>query len=222
MYINTSHQQELGLGFGNYRCNWGVHFCGLYETEKERDEILMGFLHQGYLDGDLQFYCPAERTEANFRKEYQRSFKNSNCTELDDGNCFQFYSTRELYYPDGVFSPWAMDEGLGNFFQASQQYGPRNIRATAEMVWALESVPGIEHLMAYESRLNYFIPGKPWISICLYNVTRFDGATIMNVLKTHPFTISGGVITKNPYYQDPDVWLRENAPQFLNRLDVNE
>ncbi|MFP4053584.1 MAG: hypothetical protein ACLFV7_06955 [Phycisphaerae bacterium] len=35
--------------------------------------------------------------------------------------------------------------------------------------------------MAYESRSNYFIPGKPWISICLYNVTRFSGADIMNV-----------------------------------------
>jgi len=40
-----------------------------------------------------------------------------------------------------------MDEGLNAFFVESQQPGPRNIRATAEMVWALEAVPGVEHLM---------------------------------------------------------------------------
>ncbi len=85
------------------------------------------------------------------------------------------------------------------------------------MVWALEVIRGIEHLMAYESRLNFFISGKPWISICLYNVNKFSGSIIMNVLRTHPYTISGGVITENPYYQDPDKWLAKNAPQFLSQ-----
>jgi|GEM_PF-1282689 hypothetical protein len=36
----------------------------------------------------------------------------------------------------------------------------------------------------------------------------------MNVLQTHPYTISGGVITQNPYFVDPDEWLRENDPEF--------
>ena len=50
-YIKTSSQEELALGFGDYTCNWGVHFCGLYETEEERDEILFGFLSRGQRDG---------------------------------------------------------------------------------------------------------------------------------------------------------------------------
>ena len=40
---------------------------------------------------------------------------------------------------------------------------------------------------------------------------------IMKVLQTHPYTISGGVITKNPYFQDPDEWLRLNAPEFQGK-----
>ena len=51
--------------------------------------------------------------------------------------------------------------------------------------------------------------------ICLYNVNKFSGSIIMNVLRTHPYTINGGVIAENPYYQDPDKWLASNAPQFL-------
>ncbi|MBU2551252.1 MAG: MEDS domain-containing protein [Proteobacteria bacterium] len=216
VYIRTSDQDRLDLGFQGHQCNWGAHFCGLYETETERDEIVMGFLAQGVMDGDLELYCPAERTPEDFKEKFGPvcpACENA----LNDPAIIQLLSTRDLYYSEGVFSPWTMDDSLNAFFIESQESGPRNVRATAEMVWALEAVPGVEHLMAYESRLNYFIAGKPWISVCLYNLTKFDGKTIMDVLRTHPYTISKGVITENPFFQDPDEWLAANAPQFLTR-----
>lgn len=216
MHIKTSNQKKLNLGVGGYQCNWGIHIAGLYETEEERDEIVFGFLHEGDKAGDLQYYAPAERSVENFKHTYSTAFPDCS-THLENEQQFQISSPKELYYPEGTFSPWTMDENLHAFYRESQHGGPRNVRATAEMVWALEAIPGTEHLMAYESRLNYFIPGKPWISICLYNITKFDGATIMKVLRTHPYTLNGGVITENPYYQDPDIWLLKNAPQFLNR-----
>jgi hypothetical protein len=216
MHITTSDQATLNLGFGGYTCNWGTHVCGLYETARERDEILLGFLHQGDQEGDLQLYCPVERTQQEFSATFERQYPA--CTgHVWDPSRFVLFRAKDLYYPDGRFCPHAMDRGLHAFYAASQQHGRRNVRAAAEMIWALEAIPGIEHLMAYESRLNYFIPGKPWLSICLYNLTRFSGATIMKVLQTHPYAISGGIITRNPYYQDPDEWLRANAPDFLGR-----
>ena len=214
MHIDTSEQETLQLGIGGYSCNWGVHICGLYESVKERDEIVFGFLRQGYFDGDLQLYCPAERTSENFYQDFS-AFCPQCHDRLYNADHFSLLSARDLYYPDGTFDPRHMDTSLDAFYKSSQEKGRRNVRATAEMVWALEAIPGIEYLMAYESRLNYFIPGKPWISICMYNVSKFPGSIVMNVLRTHPFTISGGVITKNPYYVHPDIWLAENAPQFL-------
>jgi hypothetical protein len=204
----------MDLGFGGYSCNWGTHICGLYETEHERDEILLGFLHQGDVVGDLQLYCPVEQTPAQFTARYEGTYP-ACAGHVDDPNRFRLLDAATLYYPEGRFCPHSMDRGLNDFYEQSQARGPRNIRATAEMVWALAAIPGTEHLMAYESRLNYFIPGKPWISICLYNLTRVSGAMVMKVLQTHPYAISGGVITQNPYYQDPDEWLRANAPGFL-------
>jgi hypothetical protein len=214
MYIQTSKQEKLVMGFGDYICNWGLHICCLYETDAERDEIIFGFLHQGNIDGDKQLYCPAERTKENFFREYGIRYPECK-THTHDPNVFSINSARSFYYPDGTFSPVSMSTQLNEYYAESQKNGKRNIRATAEMVWALEAIPGEEHLMVYEAHLNYFIPGKPWASICLYNVTRFSGKMIMNVLHTHPFTISGGIITQNPYYQDPDEWLRENAPEFV-------
>ncbi len=214
MYIKTSEQEVLQLGIGNYSCNWGLHICGLYESEAERDEIVFGYLCQGYRAGDLQLYCPVERSHEEFYQDF--SVYCSECRhQLRNPEHFNLLSAKDLYYPDGVFDPNHMDSALNEYYQNSQAKGRRNIRATAEMVWALSAIPGVEHLMAYEARLNYFIPGKPWISICMYNVKKISGAMLMNVLQTHPFTISGGVITQNPYYIHPDKWLAENAPQFL-------
>lgn len=215
MHVHTSDQSTLRLGIGDYTCNWGVHIAGLYETEAERDDILLGFLHEGALARDLQLYCMTERSIADFGTSYEDKFDDRTVPLLGDERVFRLKTARELYYPTGIFSPWDMDDGLNAFFADSQRHGPRNVRATAEMAWALEAIPGSEHLMAYESRLNYFVLDKPWISICLYDVTRFSGAVIMDVLRTHPYTINGGVITENPYYQNPDVWLAANAPEFL-------
>ena len=213
MHIQTSDQEKLELGFGGYTCNWGLHICGLYETEAERDEIVMGFLHQGDLKNDLQIYFPSERTQENFKEEYGKKYPD--CKDhVHNPELFSINNYREFYFPDGKFSPLKMLKEHEEYFTESQKNGKRNIRATAEMVWALQAIPGVEHLMAYESKLNYFFPGKPWISICLYNVTKFSGSIIVNVLRTHPYTISGGVITQNPYFIDPDKYLAQYYPEF--------
>lgn len=215
MYIKTSDQEKAVLGLGDYTCNWGTHICGLYETPEERDEIVFGFLCKGFSSGDLQLYCPVERSSEEFYNEFD-AFCPECRKKLHDSDHINIMTASELYFPDGIFDPWHMDRALNGFFTNSQRNGKRNVRATAEMSWAVENIPGVEYLMAYEARLNYFVPGKPWISICMYNVAKFTGATIMNVLKTHPFTINGGIITQNPYFIHPDKWLAENAPQFLS------
>lgn len=214
MYFKTSEQEKLELGIGNYSCNWGIHIAGLYETEKDRDAIINGFLAQGVKSGDMQLYCPTEQTENEFSHKFE-SFCPECMTKMKNPDDFVISSAKELYFPDGTFSPYAMDKGLNEFYSESQKKGKRNIRGTAEMAWALGAIPGVEHLMAYEARLNYFIPGKPWISICLYNTSKFSGQIITNVLKTHPYILNGGVFMQNPYFEDPTEWLSKNAPQFL-------
>ncbi|MDF1529005.1 MAG: MEDS domain-containing protein [Sedimenticola sp.] len=215
MHIHTSNQEKIELGFYGCSCNLGTHICGLYHSDEERDEIIFGFLHQGHVNGDQQLYVPNERKPEGFITDYQSRYGEETAADLTDESVFAIADAKSIYYPDGQFSPQSMDENLTAFYQQSQASGKRSIRATAEMSWAVDAIPGVEHLMVYESRLNYFIPGKPWISICLYNLNKFDGLSIMNVLRTHPFVISNGVITENPYYQEPQEWLQINAPQFL-------
>jgi len=214
MYIKTSEQEVLQLGIGNYSCNWGTHICGLYGSEAERDEIVFGYLKQGFMARDKQIYIHSEQSEEDFCQKY-----NTYCPDCraksEDAKLLEIKTAKDMYFPTGVFDPWYMDTAVNDYYAYTQKDDQCNLRAIAEMAWALEAIPGVEYLFAYESRLNYFVKDRTVISICLYNVKKISGTMMMNVLQTHPFTINGGVITKNPYYIHPDKWLAENAPQFL-------
>jgi len=215
MYYKTSDQERVKLGFCGHECNNGMHFCGFYETAQERDDIILAYIRQGLIDKDHVLYTPTERSVEDFRGKFSKSFPADKAL-LDNNPQLTINTCDDLYYENGEFSPMRMNVNLNAFYEASQKEKKVNIRTTAEMVWALDKNLDKKQLMAYEARLNYFIPGKSWMSICMYNLTRFDGKTIMNVLQTHPYTFSkGGVVTNNPYYIHPDIWLAENAPEYL-------
>jgi hypothetical protein len=176
---------------------------------------MYGFLAQGLRERELLVCCPDAR-----QYEHALDRVHAQCPDLErpDQNSFRLLHSRELYHPQGFFSPRDMLKAHDDIWDENLRAGMRNVRGTAEMGWALEKIPGIEHLMAYESLLNTFIWGKPWISICLYDVNRFPGSTIMKVLQTHPFVITGGGIFENPYFVHPEQWLAEHAPQFLKAV----
>jgi hypothetical protein len=211
MHIPTSDQAVCTIGFGQYTCNWGAHFCGLYETDAERDDMLYAFLHQGDLEGDLQVYSHIEDSDERVRADYARRYPDC-AGHLENPERFELPAARSIYHPEGVFHPRDVVAGwVGLLAEMAAQR--RHIRVVADTEWALRDVVGRDLLIAYEARLNEVIPLFPVTATCFYDLRQFSGKTVMGVLRTHRFTVSRGMIVENPYY-DPARWLAENAPAF--------
>ena len=81
-------------------------------------------------------------------------------------------------------------------------------RLVGEMTWALRDAPGVEHLVGYESELNRVTASYPVIVLCLYDLDRFSGEVVVNIVKTHPQVLIQGILVENPYYVRPDEYLR--------------
>ena len=43
--------------------------------------------------------------------------------------------------------------------------------------------------------------------LCLYDLDRFDGDVLVDILKTHPKVLVGGMVLDNPYYLEPAEFL---------------
>jgi DNA-binding NarL/FixJ family response regulator len=46
-------------------------------------------------------------------------------------------------------------------------------------------------------------------SICAYDLGQFRGDIIINIMRTHPMVIIGGILQENPFFVPPDEFVRE-------------
>ena len=117
-------------------------------------------------------------------------------------------SSRQTYMRGGAFCKRTMidfwDQSVGAALR-----DPRFTfaRAVGEMTWALRDIPGAAELVSYESELNRFLPQYPQVILCLYDLERFSGEMVVDIMKTHPKVLVGGAVVENPYYLDPDAFL---------------
>jgi hypothetical protein len=206
MHVHTSDQEPFALGFGQYTCNWGVHMCGLYESDAERDDLICSYLHQGDVDGDLVRYMHAEPMRDRFAGEYARRYPGE-AGHPGASDAFVVTPIRDRYCAGGRFDPLASLEIVRRARERARAEG-RHLRSIAEMDWVLEGLPGSELLIPYEAHANSLFDRAPMIITCLYDLRRFSGATIMGVLRAHRFSIMRGLIVENPFY-DPQRILDE-------------
>ena len=69
--------------------------------------------------------------------------------------------------------------------------------------------------MEYEARVNYMWSRFEDPVICVYDLTRFRGDVIIDIMRTHPFCIVGGMLQHNPFYVEPDQFLAERRERGI-------
>jgi MEDS: MEthanogen/methylotroph, DcmR Sensory domain len=83
------------------------------------------------------------------------------------------------------------------------------IRLLAHMEWALLDKPGVDDLVEYETRVNYLLAKYDDPVICAYDLAKFNTSMIIDIMRTHPVVIIGGLLQENPFFVPPDEFLLE-------------
>ena len=77
------------------------------------------------------------------------------------------------------------------------------------MEWSLEDFPGVDDIVEYECRLNDVTSRFEDVVVCTYELSRFSATVVMDILRTHPQVIVGGILQENPFYAPPEQFLQE-------------
>jgi hypothetical protein len=78
--------------------------------------------------------------------------------------------------------------------------------------WSRRDVlPDMNELLMLESEMNRYLPLYPQVIVCLYDIDRFGGGALMNLVMTHPRMLVGGVVIENPYLLTPDEVLAQTV-----------
>lgn len=195
----------LPLGVRGVQIKPGDHICAFYVGLEERDQVLLPYLREGLLAGD-KVICVVDASEPS---EVLASIG----PDIDVDGCiaseqFELRPSGEAYLPEGSFSTGDMLDFWNAFVGAAfGEGGYRFARSVGEMTWALRDAPGVDELLGYESELNRFMPKYPQLMLCLYDLERFGGGIVIDMLKTHPKLLLGGMLLDNPYYLSPDEFL---------------
>jgi hypothetical protein len=100
---------------------------------------------------------------------------------------------------------------LKQFYENSVNNKNEGARVIGEMVPEIEHIEGGSRLMEYESKVSLLLKRYPITAVCQYDARAFDGATIMDILKVHPYMIVRGSVVHNPFYITPEEFLDKNS-----------
>jgi hypothetical protein len=193
--------QPRDFGLSGVHLASGDHICAIYLGQPERDSIVLPYLRAGLRAGD-KVICiidssPLVELIAGIGEEQEvNAYVASQQLEL--------HTADEAYLRTLPFSAGAMLEFWEDAVGSAVTSGPYTFaRASGEMPSAMRTLPQRNDFFRYEAELNRFAPRYPQAILCLYDLARFGGGILVDLLRTHPKVLMGGLVLENPHYRPP-------------------
>jgi len=181
------------------------HVCAFFHSKEEQYRVLMPFIKDGFEKGHRAFHLVDPKLRDSHIQQLEA--EGIDVKQAEGTGQLEIRRWQEAYVQDGRFDQFRMIETVKEA-QAKKQPGEIT-RFVGNMEWALEDLPGAHDILEYETRLNYFLPQHPDPVVCCYDLSRFDASLVMDIMRTHPMVIIGGMLQENPFYVPPDEMLLE-------------
>ena len=193
----------------------GEHLCCIYKNKKEQLSIIP-FILAGLKNNEKCIYILNDNT----REEIVQAFKELNIKieEYINSKQLEFLTKEDTYLKDGYFDPDRMIELLKQSEEVAIKDGYKGLRVTGEMSWVFTRLQGVEKLIEYEAKLNYFLSQSRTAAVCQYDESKFTPEILLGVIRTHPKIILYDSVCENPHYVPPDeffAWMRGEMPRGI-------
>jgi hypothetical protein len=200
-----THNRTISLGFTSEQFEPGVHICQIFNDDEERHDALINYIVSGLQAGENTACFSENETESSLSQFFNE--KGFTYNEVIKSGEFSLSKTAEVYFEGGTFEPQRMLNLLKEFYNNSIAKNRSGARVIGELVPAIDKIPGGSRLMEYESKVSLLLKTTPINAVCQYDARLFDGSTIMDILKVHPYMIVKGSVIHNPFFINPEEYL---------------
>jgi hypothetical protein len=190
------------------------HVCAFFNSDEEEYRVLLPFIRDGFQCGDRAIHVVNPDQRNNHLNFLVREGIDA-ATAMQSGQLDLRINT-ETYLRDGRFDQDRMLEAFEGMASGSNNTKFPLSRIVCRMDWASESGSHVDNLVEFESRVNDVWCRHDDAVICVYNLTKFGGDTVIDIMRTHPMVIIGGILQKNPFFVPPGEFLRERRERRVD------
>jgi hypothetical protein len=183
------------------------HICAFFNSDDEEYRVLLPFIKDGFECGDKAVHV---LNPGQHQDHLQRlASVGIDADAAQQSGQFELRTNTETYLSDGRFDQDRMLQAF-ELLASSNTKGKFPLsRIVCHMEWAAEGRSHVNDLIEFESRVNDVWRHHDDAVICTYDLARFGGDTVIDIMRTHPMIIIGGMLQQNPFFVPPEEFLRE-------------
>ena len=183
----------------------GDHVCALYSGLDELEATLAPYLAGGLAGGDKCVCVVEAEGRTALLEEIGRHVDVDACIA---GGQLELFTAAESYLRRGVFSGDEMLEFWTDTLDRSlHQDRFAFVRNTGDTSGVADLFDDFDEFAIYEANINRLAAEYPQAVLCLYDLSLVGGGMMLDLLRTHPKLLLGGLLIENPHYLTPDEYL---------------
>src|SRR5437773_2119000 len=194
--------QFAGGTLGRHR-----HICAFFNSLDEEHRVLRSFIKDGLDRGEKAFHI----VDPELREEHlkQLAAGDINVERAMGSGQLEVRLWQDCQFRGDRFDQDAMLALLEEVLQSGAAAGYPLTRFVSRVEAALVDKAGVDSWLEYETRVNYVVPKYDDPVICTYDLSKFSAGMVMDMMRTHPVVIVGGLLHENPFFVPPDQFLLE-------------
>jgi hypothetical protein len=195
------------------------HVCAFFNNADEEYRVLLPFIRDGFLCGHRAIHVVnPDQHQDHLQRLAQAGIDPAAAQQSGQ---LELRINSDVYLPDGRFD---QDRMIASFEQLASGNSTAEYplsRICCRMDWAVKGQSHVDDVIEFESRVDDVWRRNEDAVICTYHLGQFRGDEVIDIMRTHPMVIIGGILQQNPFYIPPHEFLREFRQRRARRNDAS-
>ena len=205
------------ISFAGSHLNEARHVCAFFNSDDEEYRVLLPFIKDGFECGDKAVHVVNPGSTSGPSAAIGCSGDRPDGAPSKVGNS-NFGPTPKRTFETAFSIKTGCWRPSSSWQAATPKLDFRSVASSATWTGRPKAIAHVKNLIEFESRVNDVWRRHDDAVICVYDLAKFGGDTVIDIMRTHPMIIIGGILLQNPFFVPPEQFLHELGERRPRRL----